>query len=127
VSNERGNSIRKKHVTVKIPIDLIEEVDKLIGKHGFRSRGEIAKEAIRRIIKDYEHTILMPLPRLELVTVDEKGACMHAKILDRTLQRVVDVNINPKPWCSFCQAGKCEHIDFALSRREKAKEAKQVK
>lgn len=111
---------RKTHRTLKIPIDLIEEMDKLKGKHGFRTRGEIAKEAIRNIIKDYEHTILMPLPRLELVTVDKKGVRIHAKILDRRLQRVVDVTLNPKFWCSFCLAEKCEHIDFGLSRRGKA-------
>lgn len=112
---------RKKHVTVKIPIDLIEEMDNLKGKHGFRTRGEIAKEAIRRIIKEYEYTILVPLPRLELVTVDEKGALVHAKILDRGLQRVVDVTLNPKFWCSFCLAEKCEHIDFGLSRLKQVK------
>jgi len=36
------------HVTIKIPKELVEEMDKLLGKHGFRSRGEIAKEAIRQ-------------------------------------------------------------------------------
>ena len=103
---------RKDHVTIKIPRDLVEEMDKLVGKHGFRSRAEIAKEAIRSIVKYYEEIVLLPLPRFEQVTVDEKGA----RILDRKLQLVVDVNLNPKLWCSFCQAEKCEHIDFALSQ-----------
>jgi len=38
------------YVPVKIPVDLAEEMDKLKGRYGFRSRGEIAKEAIRRLI-----------------------------------------------------------------------------
>jgi len=42
------------YVTVKIPKDLAKEVDKLVGKHGFTSRGEIAKEAIRKLLQMYK-------------------------------------------------------------------------
>lgn len=41
----------KSHVTLKIPRDLAAEMDKLIGKHGYRSRNEIAKDAIRRHVE----------------------------------------------------------------------------
>ena len=34
------------YVTLKIPQQLADEIDALIGKHGFTSRAEIAKEAI---------------------------------------------------------------------------------
>ena len=35
------------YINIKLPKDLGVEMDKLIGKYGFKSRGEIAKEAIR--------------------------------------------------------------------------------
>lgn len=43
----------KNHVTVKIPIELIEEIDTIIGKFGFRSRGEFVKEAVRKLLDHY--------------------------------------------------------------------------
>ena len=113
---------RRKYVTVKIPLVLVEDMDKLIGKHGYTSRGEIAKEGIRRVLKDYEEGALMRYPRLEEVSFDGKTF----KILDRKLLQVVDVNVNvnPKPWCSLCEVAKCEHVDFAfcsIRRRTKGK------
>lgn len=42
------------YTTVKIPNDLAQEVDAMVGTHGFKSRGEFAKEAIRRLLKEYE-------------------------------------------------------------------------
>lgn len=41
------------YVTVKIPKRLADEVDGLIGKHGFTTRAEIAKEALRRLLLLY--------------------------------------------------------------------------
>jgi len=35
----------EEYVPVKLPRDLIQDMDKLVGTHGFRSRVEIAKEA----------------------------------------------------------------------------------
>lgn len=35
------------YIPVKLPEDLIADVDKLVGTHGFRSRAEFVKEAIR--------------------------------------------------------------------------------
>lgn len=39
------------YVSLKLPRELIEEVDKEIGKGGFRSRSEIIKYAIRRYLE----------------------------------------------------------------------------
>lgn len=39
-----------KYVVVKIPRDLVNEMDKLVGSYGFKSRAEIAKEGIRRLL-----------------------------------------------------------------------------
>ena len=41
------------YVGVKIPRNLAEEVDRLIGKHGFTTRAEIVKEALRRLLLLY--------------------------------------------------------------------------
>ena len=38
---------RREYATVKIPADLIELVDKAVGRLGYRSRAELVKEAIR--------------------------------------------------------------------------------
>jgi len=38
------------YVTVRLPKDLAHEMDRLIGTHGYRTRAEIAKEAIRKFL-----------------------------------------------------------------------------
>ena len=42
-----------KYASVRIPKNLAEEVDRLIGKYGFTSRAEVVKEAVRRILLTY--------------------------------------------------------------------------
>lgn len=44
------------YVTVKIPRNLANEVDALIGSHGFATRAEIAKAALRKLLKEYKET-----------------------------------------------------------------------
>lgn len=44
---------KDKYDTIRIPQELAAEMDKLIGDYGFRSRAEIAKEAIRRYLRLY--------------------------------------------------------------------------
>jgi metal-responsive CopG/Arc/MetJ family transcriptional regulator len=39
---------------IKIPNDLIIMVDRLIGKYGYKSRGEIVKAALRDFLVKYE-------------------------------------------------------------------------
>jgi len=41
-------------VTVKIPKSLADEADALVGKHGFTSRAEVAKEALRKLLQQYK-------------------------------------------------------------------------
>ena len=38
------------YVPIKIPRDLVDEMDKVVGSFGFKSRAEIAKEGIRRLL-----------------------------------------------------------------------------
>jgi metal-responsive CopG/Arc/MetJ family transcriptional regulator len=40
------------YIPIKIPKDLADEMDRLVGTRGFKSRGEIAKEAIRRFLDE---------------------------------------------------------------------------
>jgi len=51
LSNEESK--RAEYVGINIPKDLIDEVDKLLGKFGYRSRPEIVKDAIRRLLAQY--------------------------------------------------------------------------
>lgn len=38
------------YVQIKLPKNLIDEMDKLVGELGYTSRAEIAKDAIRRLL-----------------------------------------------------------------------------
>jgi len=46
------------YTIVKLPRSLLREVDKVLGKHGFRSRTEFIKEAIRSLLREYGVTSL---------------------------------------------------------------------
>jgi len=47
---------QKDYAAIKIPRSLATEVDKLIGKHGFTSRAEIVKQALRELLREYKPT-----------------------------------------------------------------------
>lgn len=42
--------------TVKIPTDLAKTADKLVGKHGFDSRADVVKYALRVLFELYPET-----------------------------------------------------------------------
>ena len=48
----------KKYANVALPIDLIAQIDKIIKKEGlgYKSRGEIVKEAVRNLIKSIRNS-----------------------------------------------------------------------
>lgn len=48
---------KQDHVTIKLPKELVDEIDALQGKFGFRSRGEIVKEAVRRLLDHYRNVV----------------------------------------------------------------------
>jgi len=110
------------HVTIKLPKELVEEMDRLIGALGFRSRGEIAKEAIRQLLSHYKESLAQPQlqepPKLEHFNISENGV----RILDRTIisatsrGRIIDVYFKPeKVWCEYCDATNCQHVKFAMN------------
>jgi len=41
------------YIFVKIPKSLLDEVDEILGKHGYRSRSEFVKDAIRSLLREY--------------------------------------------------------------------------
>lgn len=41
------------YMPVKIPMSLLKEIDKVLGKAGYRSRSEFVKEAIRALLREY--------------------------------------------------------------------------
>lgn len=43
----------KDYTTVRIPKELADEVDKLVGTMGFRTRAEVVKEALRALLLKY--------------------------------------------------------------------------
>lgn len=101
---------KEKYVTVRIPPELADDVDKLIGKHGFRSRAEVAKESLRRLIAFYKSE-----PRLQHFNLNEDGVL----ILDRTLSpnRIVQVYFKPDGVkCELCDSSSCRHVKYALSK-----------
>jgi len=58
------------YVFVKIPKSLLVEVDKIIGKYGYRSRMEFVKDAIRSLLREYG--AFLPEEKAASVLVKEK-------------------------------------------------------
>lgn len=46
--------MNNQYVTLKIPRNLIEKIDMLVGDYGFTSRAEFVKEAIRKLLREYK-------------------------------------------------------------------------
>jgi len=91
---------KSNHVTIKIPKELIEKIDRLVGKEGFRSRGEIAKVALRNLLDSYKELIT---PVLEHFNLDEDGVKIH----DRTIHEYVNVAFKPNGiWCDYCETNE---------------------
>jgi metal-responsive CopG/Arc/MetJ family transcriptional regulator len=42
---------------IKIPDELAEEIDKIVGKHGYRSRTEFVKDAVRTLLREYAREV----------------------------------------------------------------------
>lgn len=44
---------RTEYQPVKIPVDLLADVDEVVGLHGYVSRMEFVKDAVRRLLDSY--------------------------------------------------------------------------
>jgi hypothetical protein len=100
------------YTTVRIPKELSDEIEKLVGKKGFRSKAEIVKVAIRDFLNHYHVAEIQMLPRFEPFNHDTNGV----KILDRQAHRIADIYFRRDGiWCDLDKTNMCEHIHFALS------------
>jgi metal-responsive CopG/Arc/MetJ family transcriptional regulator len=101
------------HVTIKIPIELVQEIDQRVGTSGYRSRAEITKQALREFMqRNPLPKIEKILPRFEHLNMDATGA----KIIDRQTKRIANIIIIPQGMhCDICDEHQCVHIDFALT------------
>lgn len=77
---------------------------------GYRSISQFVEDQAREKLEEL-HVLTGKLPRFEKINVKSK----NMKILDRKLHEVVNVSVNPKPLCDYCQTTSCDHIDFAKS------------
>jgi metal-responsive CopG/Arc/MetJ family transcriptional regulator len=46
-------NMRSDNKGIRLPDELAAEMDRMIGKHGYRSRAEVAKTAIREFLAKY--------------------------------------------------------------------------
>ena len=101
------NNKEDDYTTVRIPKELANEIDDIIGTKGFRTRVEVTKEALRQFLLTYSKK-----PLLEHFNLNEDGV----RILDHGINLIVDVAFKPKGiQCDYCQTNDCRHIRFALS------------
>ena len=108
--------------TVRIPKELLEEVERflkteLARKQGYNSKAQFITDAIREYLSRYQSL----KPRLEHINVYRN----RVTILDRELEgrgRIVDVVFVQRddhekivyPYCTYCQSSDCVHADFAF-------------
>lgn len=95
------------YVTLRIPKDLSDEMETLLGTLGFRSKAEITKEALRHLLLDYGKLSLF-----EHFNLDEDGV----RVVDRRLNRIVDVFFKPEGIrCDLCGKSDCDHVKYVLN------------
>lgn len=101
----------KNHVTVKIPKELIAQMDALKRTHGFRSREEITKKAIRKFLREYEvHPVAF-----EYFNLNENSVIIADKSRPKGDQ-LCQIWFKPEGIeCENCGTNNCKHIRFALS------------
>jgi Arc/MetJ-type ribon-helix-helix transcriptional regulator len=52
------------YATVKLPQEVVTEINKLVGKYGFSSRAEVVKDALRDFFRKYPETCGQALGKL---------------------------------------------------------------
>jgi len=106
---------------VKVPQDLIKEVDSVVGKHGFRSRAEFVKEATRRLLTSYGISFRTEelRPPLEHFNLSENGVWVLDREIEPSKGRIVEVVFKPdRVFCVYDESNGCRHVDFALQLPE---------
>ena len=106
----KGKKAQDQYSTIRIPIELSNALDGLLGTKGFRSKAEIVKEALRHLLLEYR---IMPMfQHFNLDELDERGV----KVLDYRLNRIVDVIVRPEGiMCAYCESSDCVHVKHLLT------------
>jgi Arc/MetJ-type ribon-helix-helix transcriptional regulator len=106
--SEKTKDKEDDYVTLKIPKQLSQEADKLIGKKGFKNKAEIIQEALKQLLDQYGAD-----KHIQMLNRTSDGV----KIRDTKLGQVADIKITPEGiYCPICDASNCEHIRFALDQ-----------
>ena len=109
-TNDEKNGKEDDYVTVRIPKELSQEADKLIGKKGFKNKAEIVSEALKELLDQYGTD-----KHFQMLNRTSDGV----KIRDAKLGQVADIKITPEGiYCPICDASNCEHIRFAIDQPE---------
>jgi Arc/MetJ-type ribon-helix-helix transcriptional regulator len=103
--------VEGKYTTIKLPNDIVIDMDKLVGKHGYKSRTEVVKDALRDLLNHYQ-THEREIPRFEHFNIGPDSV----RISDRKLNWIADIYFKPEGiFCDYDKTNNCEHIDFALT------------
>jgi Arc/MetJ-type ribon-helix-helix transcriptional regulator len=96
------------YTTIKLPNSIVKDMDKLVGKHGYSSRADVAKDALRDLIKSYQKEET----RFEHFNINSTGV----RITDRQQGMIAEIYFKPEGiFCDLDKSNNCEHIDFALT------------
>ena len=100
------------YATLKIPKELADEIDKIVGLMGFRSRAEFVKEAIRKLLMEYKEK-----PPLEHFNLNENGVVVIDRIAIPNRDLYVQIYFKPEGiLCEYHNSSNCYHIKYALSK-----------
>jgi len=107
---------QKDCISMRVPLSLVEIMDKYVGHRGFTSRAEVLKQAVREFENNNPHPTTQDnnKEKLDHINIDRTGV----KIFDRQLigNRLVHVSITPQGiTCDYCETNNCEHTKYALT------------
>jgi len=102
------------YTTLKIPKELADEIDKVLGTMGFRSRAEFVKEAIRNLLTQYAEK-----PSLEHFNLNKDGVVIIDRIAVPNRELYVQVYFKPEGiLCEYHNSNDCYHIKYAYSKSD---------
>lgn len=100
-------------VTIKIPRELAEQIDKIIEDQslGYTKKAQFTSEAIRKLLQEY-------YPRFEHVNFEQN--CI--RLIDNEKPKgspFIEIRLNGgKLYCDTCEKNTCEHISAAWNDEE---------
>lgn len=74
----KAKVVKRATVPVSLPIVVVQKIEKLRARLGYRSRNEVIREAIKRFIEDIEETKVVYVREISLEQA-KKGVVEHLK------------------------------------------------